>query len=304
MDFHVHADFFLNSTANYADIVLPVATSWEREGLRTGFDASVEGMRLVQLRPPAIEPLAESRSDTDIVLALASSLGLSDQFFGCDSDKGQDHILAPAGLSILQLRAKPEGITLPTKVPYRSYAKCDESGSPKGFPTSSRKLEIYSETLLENGYDPVPVLQPITSQRSDDQFPLQLSCAKTVAFCHSQHRNIASLRRLMPDPILEISKETADAKNITDGEWVEISTRVGTFVARAKMIKDIEPGSVFAQHGWWGNGAENTPSGADKPTAVNMNRAIDTALSDPISGSISLRNSYCNVKKMKIDDRP
>jgi anaerobic selenocysteine-containing dehydrogenase len=108
----------------------------------------------------------------------------------------------------------------------------------------------------------------------------------------------------MPDPILEISKETADAKNISDGEWVEINTRVGTFVARAKMIKDIEPGSVFAQHGWWGNGAENTPSGADKPTAVNMNRAIDTALSDPISGSISLRNSYCNVKKMKIDDRP
>jgi anaerobic selenocysteine-containing dehydrogenase len=304
LDFHVHADFFLNSTANYADIVLPVATSWEREGLRTGFDASVEGMRLVQLRPPAIEPLAESRSDTDIVLALASSLGLSDQFFGCDSDKGQDHILAPAGLSILQLRAKPEGITLPTKVPYRSYAKCDESGSPKGFPTSSRKLEIYSETLLENGYDPVPVLQPITSQRSDDQFPLQLSCAKTVAFCHSQHRNIASLRRLMPDPILEISKETADAKNITDGEWVEISTRVGTFVARAKIIKDIEPGSVFAQHGWCGNGAENTPYGADNPTAANMNRAIETALSDPISGSIPLRNSYCNIKKMKIDDRP
>ncbi len=302
LDFHVHADFYLNSTASYADIVLPVATSWEREGLRTGFDSSVEGMRRVQLRPPAIKPLAESRSDTDIVLALASSLGLSEHFFDCNSDKGHDHILAAAGLSISQLRAKPEGITLPTKVPYRSYAKFDESGNPKGFSTSSKKLEIYSEILLENGYDPIPVLQPINSTRRDDQFPLRLSCAKTVSYCHSQHRNIASLRRLMPDPILEISKETADAKNIVDGEWLEISTRIGTFMARAKMIKGIEPGSVFAQHGWWYNGKKNKFYEADKPLAFNMNRAIDTVLSDPISGSISIKNSYCNIKKMKIND--
>jgi anaerobic selenocysteine-containing dehydrogenase len=58
--FHVHADFFLNPSANYADIVLPVATSWEREGLRTGFDASVEGMRTVQFRAAVVKPMAEA----------------------------------------------------------------------------------------------------------------------------------------------------------------------------------------------------------------------------------------------------
>jgi hypothetical protein len=41
LEFHVHADFFVNATARYADIILPVATSWEREGLRTGFDGSL-----------------------------------------------------------------------------------------------------------------------------------------------------------------------------------------------------------------------------------------------------------------------
>ncbi|MEZ5660512.1 MAG: molybdopterin-dependent oxidoreductase, partial [Burkholderiaceae bacterium] len=30
LEFHVHADFFLNASAAYADIVLPVATAWER----------------------------------------------------------------------------------------------------------------------------------------------------------------------------------------------------------------------------------------------------------------------------------
>jgi anaerobic selenocysteine-containing dehydrogenase len=45
LEFHVHADFFLNATARYADIVLPVATSWEREGLRAGFDGSLRSAR-------------------------------------------------------------------------------------------------------------------------------------------------------------------------------------------------------------------------------------------------------------------
>ena len=73
LEFHVHADFFLNATARYADIVLPVATSWEREGLRTGFDGSLAGLRRVQLRPAVIAPVGEARSDTDIVLGLAAA---------------------------------------------------------------------------------------------------------------------------------------------------------------------------------------------------------------------------------------
>ena len=88
LDFHVHVDFFLNTTAQYADIVLPSATSWEREGLRTGFDVSLEGQRRVQLRPAVIAPLGEARSDTDIVLALADRLGLADVMFECSADGG------------------------------------------------------------------------------------------------------------------------------------------------------------------------------------------------------------------------
>jgi anaerobic selenocysteine-containing dehydrogenase len=95
LDFHVHADFFLNATARYADIVLPAATSWEREGLRAGFDGSLAGLRCVQLRPAVIAPVGEARSDIDIVLSLASRLGLADVMFGCDADRGHDAVLAP-----------------------------------------------------------------------------------------------------------------------------------------------------------------------------------------------------------------
>jgi anaerobic selenocysteine-containing dehydrogenase len=86
LEFHVHTDFFPNASAEYADVVLPVATSWEREGLRTGFDASLEGMRRVQLRPPAIAPVGEARSDTDVILDLAGRLGMAKHFFGLFRD--------------------------------------------------------------------------------------------------------------------------------------------------------------------------------------------------------------------------
>jgi anaerobic selenocysteine-containing dehydrogenase len=298
LEFHVHSDFFLNSSANYADIVLPVATSWEREGLRTGFDASVEGMRLVQLRPPVVSPVGEARSDTDIVLALGGRLGLSELLFDCDSDKGHNHILAPAGLSVSQLRAHPEGITLSTEVSRRPFAKLGDDDIPKGFPTPTRKIELYSETLLEHGYDPLPVLKLDPPTKADGKFPLRLCGAKTVAYCHGQHRNIESLRRLMPDPILEMPEVAAADRGIGNGDWVKVSTSAGQFVARARIVKNLEPGSVVGQHGWWVTSFDDSPFGKGNSMESNVNRAIETTLSDPISGSIPLRASMCNVAKL------
>src|SRR5207247_746303 len=37
LEFHVQTDLYLTPTASYADIVLPIASAWEREGLRVGF---------------------------------------------------------------------------------------------------------------------------------------------------------------------------------------------------------------------------------------------------------------------------
>ncbi len=38
LEFHVHRDLFETPAARYADILLPVNTPWEREGLRIGFE--------------------------------------------------------------------------------------------------------------------------------------------------------------------------------------------------------------------------------------------------------------------------
>ncbi len=303
MEFHVHADFFINATARYADIVLPVSTSWEREGLRTGFDVNLDGLRHVQLRPAVIAPIGEARSDTDIVLGLAGRLNLENTFFGGDADRGHDAVLAPAGLTVAALREKPEGVILDTTVTLEPYAIPQADGTPGGFATPTRRVEIYSERLLQHGYPPVPSLPDTTGTTGLDQsaaseFPLRLSSAKLVAYCHSQHRNIASLRRLVPDPLLEIAPATASARGVKEGDWLRVTTIAGSAVARARLTPGLAENTVFGQHGWWVDGPDGSPYDARHPLAANINRAISTKVSDPVSGSIPLRASWCNVEKL------
>jgi anaerobic selenocysteine-containing dehydrogenase len=298
LEFHVHADIFVNATARYADIILPVSTSWEREGLRVGFDANLDSLRRVQLRPPVIAPIGSSRSDVDIVLALAKRLGFQQQFFDCDADRGHDTLLAPSGLSVGKLRAVPEGIEVASSVPVSAYAQLDADGNARGFPTPTRRVEIYSERLLEHGYSPLPAVVSSHAPAAPAGFPLRLSCAKTVAYCHSQHRNVASLRRLAPHPSLEMSPEVATSRNIRQGDWVRISTPSGTATARAHLVPGLAPGAVFGQHGWWVEGPDGTPYDSRHPLAANINRIMSTAVRDPVSGSIPLRSSWCEVERL------
>src|SRR5262249_59833180 len=71
LDFYAHLDLFMNPTAELADVVLPVASAFEREGLKLGFEISQETQSLIHLRPAVVPPPGEARADTDIIFALA-----------------------------------------------------------------------------------------------------------------------------------------------------------------------------------------------------------------------------------------
>ncbi|HEX7785260.1 MAG TPA: molybdopterin-dependent oxidoreductase, partial [Methylomirabilota bacterium] len=60
LDFLVYADLFLTPTAALADVVLPVSTAWEREGLQVGFGPTQDGERHVQLRRQVLAPRGEA----------------------------------------------------------------------------------------------------------------------------------------------------------------------------------------------------------------------------------------------------
>ncbi|MDA0158783.1 molybdopterin-dependent oxidoreductase [Solirubrobacter ginsenosidimutans] len=304
LDFAVHADTFLSPTADLADIVLPVATPFEVEALRIGFEVNQQAQSLVQLRRPVQPPRGEARSDLEIVFALAKRLGLGAQFWDGDIDAAWRHQLAPSGITLEQLRAQPAGIALPLKTVHRKHARIRD-GIPAGFRTPSGKVELLSETLAEHGHPALPTFtEPAISPRSRPdlavRYPLVLTCAKSVRFAESQHRQIATLRRATPDPQLELHPDAAAARAITAGDWVRIVTPNGAVRARARLNSTLDPGVVCGQHGWWQGCAELGLPGYPPygPDSANLNLILRQEPSDPVSGSAPLRASLCEVERI------
>lgn len=277
LDFFVLSELYETPTARYADLLLPVCTCWEREGLQPGFQVSAEAEAHIQLRPAFVPPQGESRSDTWIVFELAKRLGLEKQFFEGDLKIGLEFVLDGTGLTTEQLRAEPRGITLPLVTKYRKY--CEE-----GFKTPSGRVEFFSQRLWVSGADPLPdYVKPTETCQST--LPLILTTAKWPQYCHSQHRNLPSLRRRMPYPIVEINPDAAAARSIAEGDWVMVKTRLGQMRARAHLDRYLAKETVCSQYGWW--------QFADG--AGHANRLIDGEVYDPLSGSNSLRHCPCEV---------
>ena len=305
LDFHVHLDLFMSPTAEQADIVLPVTSAFEAEGLKIGFEVSQEAQSLVQLRAPLVPALGEARSDIEIIFDLASRLGLGEHFFDGDVDAGWEHQLEPSGVTLRQLRADPAGVRLPLETRHTKYAAVGDNGVPAGFATPTGRIELYAESFLDVGQPPVPTFtEPALSPRSRpdlaDEFPLVLTCAKDLHFCETQYHQIASLRRRAPDPEVELHPDTADARGIANGDWVEISTPKGSVRARAAFNGTLAPGVVCGQHGWFEPCEELDLPGYPPfgPGSANLNLVLSQTPSDPISGSSPLRAQVCKVTRL------
>jgi len=303
LDFYVHADLFMNPTAELADVVLPVSTPFEREGLKIGFDVSPAAQSLVQLRRPVIEPRGEARADTEIVFDLACRLGLGDRFWEGDIDAAYRHQLAPSGVTLEALRENPGGVRVPLRTRYRKYAE-EKDGVPNGFATPTGKIELYSETFLAHGYPPLPeheepLVGPLSRPDLAERFPLILTCAKSTQFCESQHRGLPSLRRRVPDPEVELHPAAAAERGIGAGDWVTVETPEGRIRARARLNESLAPGVACGQHGWWQACPEigapaYDPFGSD---GANLNLIIGNAAIDPISGSVPHRAYLCQIRR-------
>jgi anaerobic selenocysteine-containing dehydrogenase len=305
LDFYVHADLFMNPTAELADIVLPVASAFEREALKIGFEVSADAQATVQLRPRVVEPRGEARADIEIIFDLACRLGLGAHFWEGDIEAAYRYQLGPSGVSLETLREHSGGVRVEVQTRYRKFAE-QQDGVPQGFNTPTRKIELYSETMLEHGYPPLPEYEePLVSPSSRpdlaERFPLILTCAKHTLFCETQHRALPSLRRHAPDPEVELHPSAAGARGIAPGDWVYIETPEGRVRARAKMNDTLAQNVVCGQHGWWQACSELGMPGYDPfgSDGANFNLIIGNEAIDPVSGSVPHRAYLCEVRRVE-----
>jgi anaerobic selenocysteine-containing dehydrogenase len=298
LEFHVQCDLYETPTSRFADILLPINSAWEREGLRVGFENSAAAQALIQLRPQMVEPLGQSRSDLWVGFQLGLRLGLENEFFGGSIEAGWNHMLAPLGITVEQLRAAPRGIVHPINPIARKYARA-RAGVVDGFPTPSRRVEIHSEALHRDGQPGVPAFAP--PAHDAEAFPLTLTTARNINFCHSQHRGIASLRKRATAPVAQISAEVARAHQLRDGDWIAVVSASGRARFRVKVNAQMHAQTVVAEYGWWQACDELGLPGYRMfaLSGSNYNNLIPGDQFDPVSGAPVMRSIPCRILPLR-----
>jgi anaerobic selenocysteine-containing dehydrogenase len=140
-----------------------------------------------------------------------------------------------------------------------------------------------------------PPLSPVSTPDLKKEFPLILiSGTKIRNFFHSEFRQIESLRKGNPDPLVEIHPDTASPLGICDGDWVWVESPVARVKMRAKLFDGIRPDVVNAQHAWWFP-EEDPPEYGWKRSNVNL--LYGDTYFDPENGSEPLRSYLCRISK-------
>ncbi len=263
LDFLVVIDHFITETGRLADLILPVATILGHYDLNDA--ASIYATPLISLSDKVIEE--DGISNWQFWSELAKRMGYEEYFPWVSEVDAINFRLKPLGLSYEQLKENGNSMLYGERV--------EKKYEQAGFKTPSGKVEIYSEELAKYGYDPLPVYHepsesPISTPQTAEKYPLILSTgARTIGYYHSRYRNIPSLHKLMPEPLVLLHPAKAEELGITEGEWVIVESLRGSIEMKTGFSTQLNPGVIYTPHGW---------------DSANSNILTDSEQLDPVTG--------------------
>jgi biotin/methionine sulfoxide reductase len=260
----VHEQYW-TAQAKFADIVLPVTTSLEREDIGS---ASNDGYMIAMRQH--IAPVGEARSDYAIFAALAQQMGFGEVFSeGRDAADWLRHIYQ---LSVP--RAQADGIELPEFDDFWQQGKLeyarpdapqilfeDFRRDPEGSPlaTPSGKIELFSQTVANFDYEECPGLPFWYEQDYREQqatrarWPLHLLSSQPRTRLHSQydHGSVSRKTKISDREPLWLHPQDAAARGITEGSIVRVFNDRGAILAGVHLTEDLRPGVVQMSTGAW-----------------------------------------------------
>ena len=280
LDLVVVADIAMTDACKIADIILPSCTSLERSELKVypgGF---------LTCTTPTIEPLYQSKADTEIICELANYLDIDDDLLKSGYENTLRYMISDLPLTLEELKAAPLPLKVPSFSPYKPGSEREE-----GFKTPTGKIELYSETIKrlqpkQPEFSPLPVYKPSNTEDDRQQFPLTLIVgARLGNAIHSRFHEIPWARSLRPDAAADIHPEDAHKLGIHEGDDIELSTEHGAIYVKAHLTYSSLPGDVYMYHGY---------------KEADANALVGISYLDPYSGFPGFRQVNCAVKRMEV----
>jgi len=264
-----------SDTVPFADLILPAAGHFEKEGTMTNSDRRISHLS------KAINPPGEALSDSEILCLFAKAMGFKGFDFSSTEEIYAEHCALTKGTNIdvsglSYKRLKEEG-TFQWPVPNENHAGTPRLFEDRLFYTPSRKAKFFPlqpENLSEPLTKDLPLI--LTTGRIRDQWHTMTKTGK-----------VNKLRQHIDKPFLEIHPHDALVRNIREGDIVEASNPRGTVRVSAKVTEDIKKGVVFLPMHW------GKILSKDEARANNLT----STLVDPISKEPDFKFASVEVKK-------
>jgi anaerobic selenocysteine-containing dehydrogenase len=234
--FTVVLEHFQTDTADYADYILPATTQLEHWDVHLSY-----GHTDVTLNQPAIAPVGEAKTNSQIFRELATRMGYSEACFN-DSDETMCRAAFEGKVDFDQLLR--DGFA-PLAVPDAPFAH-------GGFPTASGKCEFFSAGLAAQGLDGLPDHVPnYEPSGASTRYPLAMISPPARNFLNSTFVNVKSLRDMEGEPVLEIHADDAAQRQISNGQTVRVFNDRGSYHCKARISPRARAGVVNGMGIWW-----------------------------------------------------
>ncbi len=263
LDFLVVQDIFPSETASLAHVILPAASSLEKEGTFTNTERRIQRVRKV------LEPVGESQPDWEIICQLAQKMGQKEGFSYSSPSEIMDEIS--------KLTPIYRGI---------SYERLDGAGLQWPCPDASHPGTPYlHKDKFTRGKGKFHVVRYRPSlELPDKEYPFLLTTGRLLFHFHTgtMTRRVGDLNYLRGEELVEINPQDAQSLGVEDGELVEVSSRRGKVRAKARVTERSPQGVIFMTFHF-----------AETPTNVLTNPALD-----PVAKIPELK--VCAVKLNKV----
>jgi predicted molibdopterin-dependent oxidoreductase YjgC len=238
LDFMLVQDIFPSETAYLAHVLLPAASSLEKDGTFTNTERRIQRIHKVIEAPGRALP--DWQITADIAQRVLSKLGDDKrakrwQFSGVDSIFDELAKSTPIYAGMSYDRLEPDGLQWP----------CPDRGHP-----GTAILHVGKFARGVGKFNPVEARDPI--EKTDEEYPLILTTGRVLYHYHSgtMTRRSGPLHWREPRAYAEINAEDAEAVGLKDGFAVEIHSRRGSVRTKTKISENVPPGTVFLAFHW------------------------------------------------------
>lgn len=283
LDLLVAVDILPAEITGYADVVLPECTYLERyEDLR--LTATREPQ--IALRMPAFKPKYNTKPAWWIAKNLANKMGLGQYFAWKNIEEYLDHRLKKAGSSLKEMQK------VGVKTLKRDTPMYISKGEEYEFGTDSGKIELYSQTLEDYGFQPVP---GYTHHEQPPDGYYRLLYGRSPSHSFGRTTNNPLLTQLAPENELWVNTDVAKEWGLKNGQYVQLINQddeLGQKV-KVKVTERIRPDAVFMVHGF-GHNQKKMRRSFNKGAAVQP--LITRTKTDPIMGGVGIRHNFVTFK--------